>query len=310
MSLYEASAPAKIILFGEHAVVHGQPAIAVPISSLRAHAVVESGERLTIIARDTNETVPVDLTAQIVENALALMARLVLEHTGCPPPPVTIHVSSDIPLASGLGSGAAVSTALGRALAQVLKVTLAPEDLNRMVYRVEQMHHGTPSGIDNTVIVYEKPVYFVRNQALELLQIARPFTVVIGDTGHKALTHVSVGDVRRLYEVDKSGIGAVFERIGAIASAARAAIEGGTPEALGALMNENHALLQRLTVSSPELDRLVAAALDAGADGAKLSGGGRGGNMIALCAPEQAESVANALIASGAARVFITRIGA
>lgn len=310
MSLYEASAPAKIILFGEHAVVHGQPAIAVPISSLRAHAVVESGERLTIIARDTNETVPVDLTAQIVENALALMARLVLEYAGCPPPPVTIHVSSDIPLASGLGSGAAVSTALGRALAQVLKVTLAPEDLNRMVYRVEQMHHGTPSGIDNTVIVYEQPVYFVRNQALELLQIARPFTVVIGDTGHKALTHVSVGDVRRLYEVDKSGIGAAFERIGAIASAARAAIEGGTPEALGALMNENHALLQRLTVSSPELDRLVAAALDAGAAGAKLSGGGRGGNMIALCAPEQAESVANALIASGAARVFITRIGA
>jgi mevalonate kinase len=158
--------------------------------------------------------------------------------------------------------------------------------------------------------VYEQPVYFVRNQALELLQIARPFTVVIGDTGHKALTHVSVGDVRRLYEVDKSGIGAAFERIGAIASAARAAIEGGTPEALGALMNENHALLQRLTVSSPELDRLVAAALDAGAAGAKLSGGGRGGNMIALCAPEQAESVANALIASGAARVFITRIGA
>jgi mevalonate kinase len=310
MSLYKASAPAKIILFGEHAVVHGQPAIAVPISSLRAHAVAESGKGLTIIARDTNETVPVDLTAQIVENALALMARLVLEHTGCPPPPVTIHVSSDIPLASGLGSGAAVSTALGRALAHALKVTLSPEDLNRMVYRVEQMHHGTPSGIDNTVIVYEQPVYFVRNQALELLHIARPFTVVIGDTGHKALTHVSVGDVGRLYEADKPGIGAVFDRIGAITNEARAAIEGGTPEALGALMNENHALLQRLTVSSPELDRLVTAALDAGADGAKLSGGGRGGNMIALCAPECAESVANALSTSGAARVFITRIGA
>jgi mevalonate kinase len=310
MTVFEASAPAKIILLGEHAVVHGQPAIAVPLSSLRARATVEPGERLTIIALDTNETVPVDLTAQIVENALELMARLVLEHTGCPPPPVTIRVSSDIPLASGFGSGAAVSSALGRALAQAVGVELGVDDLNRMVYRVEQMHHGIPSGIDNTVIVYEQPVYFVRHQPIELLKITRPFTLVVGDTGAKALTHVSVGDVNRLYETHPVEIGAIFERIGRLVKQARQAIEGGSSEMLGPLMNENHALLQQLTVSSPELDRLVAAARNAGASGAKLSGGGRGGNIIALCEPERAEQVAAALSAHGAARVIVTRIGA
>jgi mevalonate kinase len=89
---------------------------------------------------------------------------------------------------------------------------------------------------------------------------------------------------------------------------AKIAIENGEISALGPLMLQNHTLLQQLTVSSPELDRLVDAAVNAGAAGAKLSGGGRGGNMIALVTLDSAESVRQALLKAGAVRVFDTTV--
>ncbi len=194
-----ASAPAKTILVGEHAVVYGQPAIAIPVADLRAFAeVAPSSGGLRITAADLD--IPVNLDSEQVDHALALTARLVLKALAAPPPDVTINIRSDIPIASGLGSGAAVSTALARALCRVLERQLDEADLNALIYEVEKIHHGTPSGIDNTVIVYERPVYFVRNQPLETLSIGAPFTLLIGDTGKGASTREAVAGVRRLYE--------------------------------------------------------------------------------------------------------------
>lgn len=307
----EASAPAKIILFGEHAVVYGQPAIAVPVSSLRAHARVTPNlpghSGMQIVASDLGETLTVDLESEL-EHALAVMARLVLKTLDSQPPDATITLRSEIPLASGLGSGAAVSAALGRALSAALGKPLDLETLNSLVYQVEKLHHGTPSGIDNTVIVYEQPVYFVREQPIEMLRIGAPFTLMIGDTGISASTRVAVGDVRKLFEAEPVRIQSVLASIGELVNVARQAMESGDIPALGPLMTENHALLQQLTVSSPELNRLVETALNAGALGAKLSGGGRGGNMIALVQPEQAESIRAALLQAGAARVNMTSV--
>lgn len=301
------SAPAKIILFGEHAVVYGQPAIAIPVSSVRAYATVQPGQGLCIHAADLNETLTVDLESEL-EHALAVMAQLVLKQLNTAPPNLTITLRSEIPLASGLGSGAAVATALGRALSTELGQPLDNATLNGLVYEVEKLHHGTPSGIDNTVIVYEQPVYFVRQQPIETLAIGAPITLLIGDTGISASTRLAVGDVRKLFEASPASTQHVLDRIGTIVQAARIAIEAGHIDALGDLMRENHELLQRLTVSSPELDQLVAAALDAGALGAKLSGGGRGGNMIALVTPTTANQVHAALLQAGAARVIMTTV--
>jgi mevalonate kinase len=311
------SAPAKVILFGEHAVVHGRPAIAVPVSSLRATATIHPNDGhpagLRIKAADLNQVLPVDLEADLVDNALTTAARLVLEAREQPAPEqpapdVTIVLSSTIPMASGLGSGAAVSAALMRAVAAACEIALKPEDLNRLVYEVEKIFHGTPSGIDNTVVVYEKPVYYIKGHPIQTLDISQPFTLVIGDTGQTALTRVAVGDVRALVEADPDHYCPILDEIGEIAQRARATILAGDIAQLGPLMNRNHALLQELTVSSELLDRLVNAARSAGALGAKLSGGGRGGNMIALVMPETAASVAQALQQAGAAQVFTTTV--
>lgn len=307
--MINASAPAKIILVGEHAVVYGQPAIAIPVSSLRAyaHAAPNTGG-LRIVAADLDETVPVNVDSvrvdKALDHALARTARLVLDRLHAPPPDQTITLRSDIPVASGLGSGAAVSAALARALASALGQPLDDAALNEIVYEVEKLHHGTPSGIDNTVVVYEQPIYFMRGEPMESISIGAPFTLLIADTGQGALTRIAVGDVRALFHAEPERIGLIVDEIGLLVRAARDYIERGDVKALGPLLTRNHALLQTLTVSSPDLDRLVQAALDAGALGAKLSGGGRGGTMIALVMPESASQVAQALTESGAVRVI------
>ncbi len=193
---------------------------------------------------------------------------------------------------------------------------MTDEEVNAFTYEIEKLHHGTPSGIDNTVVTYAKPVYFVKGQPIEMFTVGEPFTIVIADTGIPAPTKESVGDVRKLWEADKMKWETVFDRIGEIARNARTSVERGKLalrkvegwEMLGELMNENHSLLQKLTVSSPELDKLVETARNAGALGAKLSGGGRGGNMIALVEPEKAEAVSLALKKAGAKNTIITQV--
>ncbi len=302
-----ASAPAKAILFGEHAVVYGQPAIAVPVSDLRAYAEVQPNDSgLRIVAADLD--IPVSVDVESFDHALALTARLVLRALDQPPPKVTISIRSDIPIASGLGSGAAVSTALARALCDAVSGRLNDASLNNLIYEVEKIHHGTPSGIDNTVIVYERPVYFVRGKPIEHLNIGTPFTLLIADTGVSASTRAAVAGVRELFERDPETIQPIFDQIGDLVRNARAALERGDLAAVGDLMTRNQRLLRRLRVSSAELDRLVEAALRAGALGAKLSGGGRGGNLIALVTPEMRAAVEAALIGAGATRVFTTEV--
>jgi mevalonate kinase len=185
---------------------------------------------------------------------------------------------------------------------------MTDDEVNAFAYEIETLHHGTPSGIDNTVVTYARPVYFVRGQPIETFHVGQPFTIVIADTGVPAPTRESVGDVRRLWEADRVRWEGVFDRIGEIVRRARIIIESGTGKELGELMNQNHALLQTLTVSSPELDRLVEAARQAGALGAKLSGGGRGGNLIALVEPELSETVSLAIQEAGAKHTIITQI--
>jgi len=304
-----SSAPGKIILFGEHAVVYGHPALAVPVTQVHADVEVADSSRtgIWIDAPDVNlhaelNTLPSDHPIASVIHNLFFLSRV------SPFPSLNIKITSKIPVASGLGSGAAVTVALARALSMHINYAMTDEQVNAFAYEIEKLHHGTPSGIDNTVITYAKPVYFVKGQAIETFQVAKPFTIVIGDTGISAPTKESVGDVRKLWEADKTKWEDVFDKVGAIAQEARNSIERGKMKELGELMNQNHALLQSMTASSPELDKLVSVARNAGALGAKLSGGGRGGNMIALVEPNQAEAVAKSLLEAGAKNTIITQV--
>jgi len=305
----KASAPGKIILFGEHAVVYGRSALAVPVTQVHADVEVLSASRpgIWMDAPDINlhaelNTLPSDHPIASVIHNFLFLARV------SPFPNLDIKITSTIPVASGLGSGAAVTVALVRALSSHFNHSMTYEEVNAFTYEIEKLHHGTPSGIDNTVVTYAKPVYFIKGQPIETFTVGQPFTIAIGDTGSSAPTKESVADVRRLWMNDKARWESVFDNIGEVVFTARRAIEAGKSEILGELMNENHALLQKLTVSSPQLDHLVEAARDAGALGAKLSGGGRGGNMIALVEPGGSEAVASALISAGAKRTLSTTV--
>ncbi len=305
-----AFAPGKIILFGEHAVVYGRPALAVPVMQVQAKVEVldSNAPGIWIEAPDVN--LHAELSTLPATLPIASVIQSVFQHLNISRfPPLIVRVNSSIPVASGLGSGAAVSVALIRALSSALGCPLPDETVNALAYEAEKLYHGTPSGIDNTVITYARPVYFVKNQPIETFQVKEPFTIVIGDTGVSASTKEAVGAVRKLWEANSPYWEGVFDAVGRIVQQARRAIECGEVTLLGPLMDANHALLQEMTVSSPELERLVAAARLAGALGAKLSGGGRGGNMIALIRPDGQEQVAAALRAAGARNVIVTQVG-
>ncbi|MCZ2122361.1 MAG: mevalonate kinase [Anaerolineales bacterium] len=305
----KASAPGKIILFGEHAVVYNRPALAVPVNQVCVDVEVLDSDSAGVFIdapmvnlQDELQTLPPDHAIGSV--ILNLFQRLNISA----PPAIKIKIISSIPVAAGLGSGAAVSVALIRALSAYLSHPLPDEQVNDLVFEIEKLHHGTPSGIDNTVVTFNKPVYFIKGQPIETFKTGKPFTIVIGDTGIPAPTKESVGDVRRLWIRNNNAFENIFNEIAQISLIARRSIESGKPELLGELMNQNHELLQQLTVSSPELDRLIESACQAGALGAKLSGGGRGGNMIALVEKETAENVSQALLSAGAKRTIVTEI--
>ncbi len=320
-----ASAPGKVILFGEHAVVYGRPALAVPVTQVHADVEVEDSPAPGIWVDAPDISLRCEISALPAAHALRTVIHNIFRTLKISsPPPLAIRITSTIPVASGLGSGAAVSVAIIRAMSSAVNRPLSDEQVNALAYETEKLHHGTPSGIDNTVITYAKPVYFIKQPPspgrrgaggspaqrgeVQTFSVARPFTLVIADTGVPAPTKESVGDVRKLWEADKAHWEAIFDKVGEIVQAARKAIETGKTDRLGPLMDANHALLQRMTVSSPELDRLILAAREAGALGAKLSGGGRGGNLLALVTPENAESVASSLRAAGAKNTIITTI--
>src|SRR5215208_1403448 len=176
----KSSAPGKIILFGEHAVVYGRPALAVPVNQVQAEVEVSDSSRAGIwidapaVKLDAElNTLPSDQPMAAVIHNFLFLARLSRF------PDLEIKVNSTIPVASGLGSGAAVTVSLTRALASHLNYAMTDEEINAFAYEIEKLHHGTPSGIDNTVITYAKPVYFVRGNPIETLSVGQPLTLVI-----------------------------------------------------------------------------------------------------------------------------------
>jgi mevalonate kinase len=305
-----AHAPGKVILCGEHAVVYGRPAIAVPVTEVQAQARVEvgaAGQGTVVLAPDLKRRIAV--LGAPDDEPLARIVRLALETLGHDTDPdITVTVTSTVPVARGMGSGAAVSTAIVRALARHFNHWISARAISDLVFQTEIIHHGTPSGIDNTVVAFEKPVYFVKDDGWEVFWVGRPFLLAIADTGIESSTREVVGDLRRRREAEPARYEPIFDRIAHTVDAARSVVEDGQLTVLGSLMDENHALLQELGVSSPELDGLVFAAREGGALGAKLSGAGWGGNIIALVSENTQGPVDMMLRLAGATRVIITKV--
>ena len=220
-----AWAPGKIILFGEHAVVYHRPAIAVPVTDVQARAVIlpnPLGQPGSVQIDAPDIGLNALLSELPPDNPLATSILAVQEQLGLSSlPAFKIRITSTIPIAAGLGSGAAISAAIARAVSNFLGHPLSDSQVSDIAYRVDQYYHGTPSGIDNTVIAHNRPVYFVRGQPFQTLRVAQPFTLVIGNSGLPSPTGTVVGDLRARYEADPAAYEPIFNHIGAIAEQAR-----------------------------------------------------------------------------------------
>jgi mevalonate kinase len=304
----QASAPGKAILLGEHAAVYGRPALAAPVQAVRARAEVLSldKDRVHVEAPDIGLDAHLD---ELSDNQpLARAIRLAMEESQASGG-FQVHVTSDIPPASGLGSSAAVSVAIMRAVCAHFQHELEADRAAQMAFEVEKLHHGDPSGIDNTVVAYEIPVLFVKGEEPRPLGVTGRFQFVIGDTGEPSPTKELVTMLRGRWAGDDEFIDAIFDSIGELADQAAASIGRGEIDNLGPLMNHCQTLLETLGVSGPSLENLILAARDAGALGAKLSGAGGGGIMIALVDDSSLEAVDTALLEAGAARTIQTELG-
>jgi mevalonate kinase len=304
MTAISRSAPGKLILCGEHAVVYHQPAIAVPVMQVCTTTKVlatPTAPRGTVRVIAPQLGLESSLDSLPESDPLCLSIKMIQAHFNLDHlPACEIRINSSIPVASGLGSSASVSVSLVRALSEFLGCDLDDTETNQLAYEMEKLHHGNPSGIDNTVITFARPVCFMRGEPMELLQIAAPIELIIANTGIQASTAEAVEMVKKNHEENPQKYDAHFSEIGSLTQLVKEHLSEGFVEAIGPLLTQNHHLLQQLGVSCPELDNLVAVALAAGALGAKLSGGGLGGNMLALVNTVSADNVETALQLAGA----------
>lgn len=312
MPAFTATAPGKIILFGEHAVVYGEPAIAAPVNALQARATVSpeiSGPTGKIWIEAPDISLSRDLNDLEADHPLQVAVREVLGDIPLNEVPACrVQITSTIPLSSGLGSSAAISTAMIRALSAFWGKRMTDEAVSQAAFEAEKIYHVTPSGIDNSVVVFQQPIYYQKGIPMEFLSINYPFSILIAGSGSPGDTHKAVTTVRESWLKEPDRYNKLFTEIGSIARQARELITSGDPRKLGPLMDQNHTLLKELGVSTPRLDQLVQTAKNAGALGAKLSGGGLGGHLIALV-DEQAEDVQESLLGEGADGVTLTAVG-
>ena len=279
-----ASAHGKIIILGEHAVVYGSRAIAAPIPlAVRARvADADDGVWLVVPRWGMEQRLNPDPARR---QSFERPAGLILEELDLAGRAMRIEVHPEIPRAMGLGGSAAVAVAIIRAIDRHFRLGLDDAQVNALAFRSEQVAHGTPSGIDNTVATYGRMLVYRAGPPPETRDLCpeRPLTFVIGMTGVESLTARTVARVREARTRYPEVYDRVFKGIDALAVQAVEAIGRYDLERLGDLMNVCQGLLNGLQVSSPELERLILIAREHGALGAKLTGGGGGGSMIALC---------------------------
>jgi mevalonate kinase len=263
----------KLILVGEHAVVHGHPALAFAVSL---------GTRVTLRARPGPREIAAPWHDELLERAL----DVALDDL-----PARVRIETTLPIGRGMGSSAALSVALVRAAAAArgLPEPAAP-DLFTRALELERVFHANPSGLDVAVSVYGGVLRYRRTDPITLEPLAAPtWQVVVIDSGFAGSTKALVAGVTSR----RPAIDPLLDRIGALVDEAQRALHD--PAALGPLLNENQALLKQIGVSTPTLDEICALALSAGALGAKLSGAGGGGVVLALVDdPEPVEAAARA----------------
>jgi len=291
----------KAILFNEHFVVYGIPSIVSAIGKYTV-AKVEPYDKPGFKLEDSREATPnykEEKQKQQSESINRILKKMNIDPSK---KGFKITLDGNLYAASGIGASAASCVAVARALSEYFDLNLSDDEVNEIAYEGEKGYHGNPSGVDNTASTYGGLIWFKREEPniMEKIPIPNPVEIVIGNTGKVADTAAAVAGVKERKERNPEKYQEIFDRAENIAYLAKTAFEDGDLIEVGKLMNENHKLLQQIEVSSKELDFLVKLAREQGALGAKLTGGGLGGNMIALTPDKDLqENVANAIEKEG-----------
>jgi mevalonate kinase len=272
-----AVANGKVILLGEHAVVYGYPALVVG---------VKRGAQASV-AIDGSCTIRLgDLQARAGEGDLGTAFAALMKSLNTPPLRASVDLS--IPPGCGLGASAAAAVALARAALDELESTQdeTPSRVKRILSAAdawEKVFHGRPSGVDATAAALGGCFVFSRRHGIEPIEPAKPLHLAVAVADSPANTRAIVAQVAEQCEAGRDRFERIFSRIEVLVRTAQSALLDGTETTLGAVMDENHQLLREIGVSTLPLDRACEIAHAAGALGAKLTGSGGGGCVVALC---------------------------
>jgi mevalonate kinase len=303
----------KTILFGEHFVVYGLPAIASALSSYTtAEIQVVDGKGWDI--NDNRPATPGYKKKKYNEAKQAIQNVIEFMNIDVSCQKLNITFAGDLIAASGVGASAAQATSLARAINDHFTLMWNDEKVNEAAYEGEKAYHGTPSGIDNTASTYGGLIWFEKNlnggkNKMEIVKSGKKIPLVIANTGITASTAEVVADVRKLRDANPVRFDKICNDYHALVIDAKVALHEGDMKTIGELMTKNHKLLQQITVSGEINDKLVTLALKKGALGAKMTGTGRGGLVIALAETEEVQQKIAKAIEDDGYDAWKTKIG-
>lgn len=295
----------KIILLGEHSVVYGEPAIAIPFPSAEITTTITESDSVSLKCFNYDGQLA---DAPEVLLGLKTVIEKTFDEINQPLENVAINIESTIPAERGMGSSAAVANATVRAIYNYFNMQLSEQTLLKLVDISEKIVHGNPSGLDASIVVKERPLYYIKGQDFEQFSFSMDAYLIVADTGEKGNTKFAVSEVRKKYDSDDKYKQYVAQ-LGTLVNNAREVFIEKNPVKLGTIMNEAQSYLSALGVSNATIDNLVFTSLLHGALGAKLTGGGLGGCMIALVQDETvAKRVSEALITAGAHDTWVMKM--
>lgn len=303
----------KTILFGEHFVVYGLPAIASALGTYTT-ADVKVVEGNGWVVDDQRPATPGYKKKKYTESMQSIQNVLDYLNIDTRNQKLEITFEGSLIAASGVGASAAQCTSLARALNNTFNLGLDNEKINEAAYEGEKAYHGTPSGIDNTASTYGGLIWFIKNlsggtNTMDLMETSQKMHLVIANSGITASTTEVVADVRRLKGENPEMFDKIFKEYKILAEEAKNALTKGNINKTGKLMNKNHNLLKEITVSGEVNDLLVDIALQAGALGAKMTGTGRGGLVIAVAEDEESQLIISKAIENKGYDAWKTMIG-
>lgn len=293
------TASGKVILLGEHAVVYDRHALALPLESAVSATIVEARAGIHLAIPDWDFEQSFTISSPPKGGGAAALA-LIMRRFGIQDRGFLIRIRSRIPAAMGLGSSAALAVAIIRAFDQLLDLKLDNRAVDELAFECEKLAHGKPSGIDNNIATYGEPVLYSKSSATRTkpISLTEQPPIVVASSGIRGVTRDQVAGVRSRFDRNSELYATIFDEIDELSLAGAHALKSCDYDTLGSLMNVCHGFLNALQVSMPELEKMIDIARTNGAIGAKLTGAGGGGSIVALC-PDRESEVARGLHSGG-----------